>query len=98
MKSASIFLPQIGLWTRTSFEQNQAMGFTNITAVYEKGNISVNVSLTGQSGGGGGGLAGGLGRPIRWACSVSDTPIRPTGDRCGAAIVSSARRYVDRAA
>ena len=55
------FLPQIGLWTRTSFEQNQAMGFTNITAVYEKGDISVNVSLTGQSGGGGGGLAGGLG-------------------------------------
>ncbi len=56
------FLPQIGAWTRTSYEQNQVMGFTNITAVYEKDGITVNVSLSGQSGGGGiGGLAGGLG-------------------------------------
>jgi len=54
------FLPEIGLWTRTSFEQNQVMGFSNINAVYEKDDISVTVSLTGQSGGGsgGGGLAG----------------------------------------
>lgn len=54
------FLEQIGDWTRTSFEQNQVMGFNNITAVYEKDNISVDVSLTGQAGGGGGPL-GGLG-------------------------------------
>lgn len=56
-----LFLEQIGDWTRTSFEQNQVMGFNNITAVYEKDNISVNVSLTGQAGGGGGGPLGGLG-------------------------------------
>ena len=57
------FLPQIGLWTRTSFQQDNVMGFTNITAVYEKGDISVDVSLTGESGGGGGGggFAAGLG-------------------------------------
>jgi hypothetical protein len=56
------FLPQIGLWTRTSFQQDNVMGFTNITAVYEKGDISVDVTLTGESGGGGaGGLASGLG-------------------------------------
>ena len=34
------------------------MGFNNITATYEKGNIEVDVSLTGQSGGGGGPLGG----------------------------------------
>ena len=55
------FLEQIGDWARTSFEQNQVMGFTNITAVYEKDNIAVDVSLTGQAGGGGGGALGGLG-------------------------------------
>ena len=55
------FLPQIGAWTRTSYEENQAMGFTNITAIYENDDISVNVSLTGEAGGGGGGAFGGLG-------------------------------------
>jgi len=55
------FLPQVGAWTRTSYEQNQVMGFTNITAVYEKDGITVNVTLTGQAGGGGGGALGGLG-------------------------------------
>lgn len=63
---SQFFLPQIGLWTRTSIDQTQVMGFNNVTAVYEKGDISVNVSLTGQAGGGGnlasglGGLFGGL--------------------------------------
>ena len=55
------FLPQVGAWTRTSYEENQVMGFTNITAIYEKDDISVNVSLTGEAGGGGGGAFGGLG-------------------------------------
>lgn len=55
------FLPQIGEWIRTDYQENNAMGFNNITAEYEKGNISVNVSLTGQAGGGGGGPLGGLG-------------------------------------
>ena len=55
------FPPQIGDWTRTSYEENQVMGFTNITANYENGDISVNVSLTGEAGGGGAGALGGLG-------------------------------------
>lgn len=55
------FLPQIGDWVRTNLQENNAMGFNNITAEYEKGNIQVNVSLTGQAGGGGGGPLGGLG-------------------------------------
>lgn len=52
------FLPQVGGWTRTSFDQSRAMGFSNISADYEKGDVSVNVSLLGTSGGG---AAGGLG-------------------------------------
>ena len=54
------FLPQIGDWTRTSFEQSQVMGLANITAEYEKGDVTVTVTLTGAAGGGGAG-AGGLG-------------------------------------
>lgn len=57
------FLPQVGDWTRTDFEETQVFGFSNIEATYEKGDISVNVSLTGTAGGGGGpgDLGGGLG-------------------------------------
>lgn len=56
------FLPQVGNWTRTSYEEQQVMGFNNISATYESNDITVNVALTGQSGGGGGGgPLGGLG-------------------------------------
>jgi hypothetical protein len=48
------FREEISGWTRTSFEENQVMGFSNISASYEKGDVSVDVSLTGTSGGGGG--------------------------------------------
>lgn len=54
------FTAEISGWTRTSFEQNDVMGFSNISARYEKGDVRVNVSLTGTSGGGSG-AAGGLG-------------------------------------
>jgi hypothetical protein len=55
------FPEQVGAWTRTAYEENQMFGFTNIAAEYEKDGISVDVSLTGQAGGGGGGPLGGLG-------------------------------------
>ncbi len=57
------FPAEVGAWTQTSFEQNQVMGFSNITAAYENGDILVNVTLTGEAGGGsgGGGGLGGLG-------------------------------------
>ena len=62
---AQFFLEDIAGWTRQSIEQSQMMGFTNITAVYQKGGATVSVSLTGASGGGSasglGGLLGGLG-------------------------------------
>lgn len=54
------FYEQIGDWTRTSFEEAQMFGFTNISATYEKDDIDVDVSLTGTGGGGGLGELGGL--------------------------------------
>ena len=54
------FQTEIAGWTRTNFNETNTMGFNNISATYEKGNLEVDVSLTGQSGGGNGGL-GGLG-------------------------------------
>ncbi|HUF71720.1 MAG TPA: hypothetical protein VMR74_02355 [Gammaproteobacteria bacterium] len=55
------FPQQVGAWTRTGYEENQMFGFTNIAAEYEKDGVSVDVSLTGQAGGGDGGPLGGLG-------------------------------------
>lgn len=55
------FQAQVGAWTRTSFEESNVLGFTNISATYEKAGASVDVALTGTSGGGGAGGAGGLG-------------------------------------
>jgi hypothetical protein len=55
------FREEIGDWTRVSFEQNEVMGFNNISAVYRKGDISVNVALLGQAGGGRGAVGRGLG-------------------------------------
>jgi hypothetical protein len=54
------FRAEVGGWTRTSLEQNAVLGFTNVSATYEKGGDTANVSLTG-GGGGGGGLGGVLG-------------------------------------
>lgn len=59
------FLPNIGDWSRTSFDENNALGFSNISARYEKDDVRVEVTLTGTAGGGGsanplGGLFGGL--------------------------------------
>ena len=59
------FPTEISGWTRTSFEETQAMGFSNISATYQKGDIEVDVNLIGTSGGGGpgaglGGLFGGI--------------------------------------
>ena len=58
---SALFPAQVGNWTQTNLEQNQVMGFNNITAVYSNNNISVNVSLTGAAGGGTGSGLGGLG-------------------------------------
>ena len=49
---SSFFRDEIGDWTRTSLDKNQAMGFSSISATYEKDSYAVDVSLTGTSGGG----------------------------------------------
>ena len=55
------FLMEVAGWTRMSFEQNTAMGFSNTSARYEKDGMSVTVSLTGGVAGGFGlGALGGL--------------------------------------
>lgn len=54
------FPKSIAGWTQTGMEQNQALGFNNITATYTKGEMRATVSLTGGGGGGLGGLLGGF--------------------------------------
>ncbi len=60
--AGKFFLPEVAGWKRTNIEQNQALGFTNITGTYAKDKNTATVSLTGGSGGGGalGGLLGGF--------------------------------------
>jgi hypothetical protein len=55
------FPTSVAGWTRTSIEQNAALGFNNISATYEKGETNATVALTGgQSGNALGGLLGGI--------------------------------------
>jgi len=74
--AGKFFLPEVAGWKRTNIDQNQALGFTNITATYAKDDHTATVSLTGGSGGAGavGGLLGGLaklgvqaGKPVKVA-------------------------------
>ena len=48
------FLNDVAGWRRTSFEQNNAMGFAVTSASYKKDGTTANVSLTGGTGGGAG--------------------------------------------
>jgi hypothetical protein len=70
------FPARVGSWKQTNIEQGTVLGFTNITATYQKGEQSATVSLTGAGGGGAGlgGLLGGIakmgaqaGQPVRVA-------------------------------
>lgn len=55
------FPASVAGWTRTSIEQNAALGFNNISATYQKGETFADVSLTGgQTGNSLGGLLGGI--------------------------------------
>ena len=57
------FPASVAGWTRTSLEQNAALGFTNIAANYKKDMHTAEVSLTGGAGGSGlGGVLGGIAR------------------------------------
>jgi hypothetical protein len=60
---SSLFPADVAGWKRTGIEQSEALGFTNISATYGKGDSKTTVSLTGGTGGAGlGGLLGGLAR------------------------------------
>ena len=77
----SLFPGQVGSWSQTDIEQNQVMGFNNISAVYSNGNIDVNVSLTGATGGGSGmgGLGGFLGGIAQSAIQQSGQQVTVAG-------------------
>jgi hypothetical protein len=76
------FLPEIAGWQRTSLEQGEVVGISNIAAVYEKGEVAVDVSLTG-GGGGATGLDGALGSVLggfaRLGVEESGRPVRVGG-------------------
>jgi hypothetical protein len=59
---AKMFPTQVGGWQRASVEENQALGFTNVSSTYKKGEHAATVSLTGGNVGGGalGGVLGGI--------------------------------------
>jgi hypothetical protein len=52
----TFFRSEIAGWTRTSLENESALGFANVSATYQKGETYATVSLTGGEGGGDGGL------------------------------------------
>ena len=58
------FPADVAGWKRTGLDQGEALGFTNISATYKKGEQTATVSLTGGATGGGalGGLLGGIAR------------------------------------
>ena len=59
-----LFAANVAGWTRTDIKQENALGFTNVTATYAKAETTATVSLTGTGAdaGGLGGLLGGFAR------------------------------------
>lgn len=57
------FPADVAGWKRTGIEQNQVLGFNNISATYKKAEHTATVSLTGEKSGNAlGGLLGGIAR------------------------------------
>ena len=73
------FPADVAGWKRTGLEQGQALGFTNISATYEKGGNTATVSLTGGTGGGDTGLGGLLGGFARAGILGSGQQVRVGG-------------------
>ena len=55
-----LFSADVAGWKRTNIEQNNVLGFTNVTATYSKADTTATVALTGTGAEGGGGGLGGL--------------------------------------
>ena len=73
-----LFAATVAGWTRTKIDQENALGFTNVTATYTKAETSATVSLTG-TGGDGGGLGGLLGGFARAGLASTGQPVRVAG-------------------
>ena len=73
-----LFPTSVAGWQRTNIQQDSALGFTNISATYTKGDISASVDLTG-TGSGGGGLGGLLGGFARAGLAGSGQQVRVAG-------------------
>ena len=52
-----LFSAEVAGWNRTNIQQENVLGFSNVTATYTKGETMATVALTGTGGGGGGGSA-----------------------------------------
>ena len=75
----TFFLPEVAGWTRTSFEQDSALGFANISASYQKDENFATVSLTGGEGGGEDGLGSLLSGFARLGLEESGREVRVAG-------------------
>jgi hypothetical protein len=73
-----LFSATVAGWTRTKIEQENALGFTNVTATYTKAETTATVSLTG-TGSGGGGLGGLLGGFARAGLASTGQSVRVAG-------------------
>jgi hypothetical protein len=74
-----LFAKEVAGWKQTNIEQNTALGFTNVTATYEKGETTATVALTGTGGGAGGGLGGLLGGFARAGLAGTGQQVRVAG-------------------
>ena len=76
--SASCSRRDVAGWKQTKIEQENALGFTNVTATYTKAETTATVSLTG-TGSGGGGLGGLLGGFARAGLASTGQAVRVAG-------------------
>ena len=76
-----LFSAEVAGWKRTNIEQNNVLGFTNVTATYSKADTTATVALTGTGGqsGAGGGLGGLLGGFARAGLAGSGQQVRVAG-------------------
>lgn len=73
-----LFPASVAGWTRSTIEQENILGFSNVTAKYTKAEVTATVALTGASSGGGalGGLLGGFARA---GLAGTGQPVRVAG-------------------
>jgi hypothetical protein len=74
-----LFSADVAGWKRTNIEQNNVLGFTNVSATYTKAGTTATVALTGTGGSGGGGLGGLLGGFARAGLAGSGQQVRVAG-------------------